>query len=92
MKRFVLTESIPPRLLKYSDVAQGNISFEFTETEVGGTTILVNYYPILKDKVQRMKAHYPLKIPFTAGTPCTACGKPVLPDFKGCPYCGQKLK
>lgn len=23
---------------------------------------------------------------------CTACGKPLLPEFKICPYCGEKVK
>jgi endogenous inhibitor of DNA gyrase (YacG/DUF329 family) len=24
--------------------------------------------------------------------PCPACGKPVSPDFKVCPFCGEKIK
>ncbi len=88
--RFVLSEDTPTRLIKYSDPVEGNLSFEFTETESGGSSIRVNYHPNMKDRIQKMRASFPLKIPFTAGTPCSACGKPVLPDFKICPYCGQK--
>jgi hypothetical protein len=91
-ERFVTSESIPPRLIKFSDHIEGNVTFEFTETEPGGTAIRVNYYPSLKDKIQRMRASFPLKIPFAVGLPCSACGKPVLPDFKVCPFCGEKLK
>jgi hypothetical protein len=91
-ERFVTSESVPPRLLKFSDPIEGNFSFEFTETEAGGTAVRINYLPPLKNRVQKMRSNFPLKIPLAAGTPCTACGKPVLPDFKMCPFCGQKNK
>lgn len=91
-ERFVALDSVSPRLLKFSDPVEGNVAFEFTETEAGGTAIRVNYHPRLKDRLQKMRASFPLKIPLAAGTPCTACGKPVLPDFKVCPFCGQKTK
>ena len=91
-ERFTTSESIPPRLIKFSDPIEGNVTFEFTETEPGGTAIRVSYYPILRDKIQKMRASFPLKIPFAAGLPCPACGKPVFPDFKVCPFCGEKIK
>jgi len=91
-ERFIISESIPPRLIKFSDPIEGNVTFEFTETEPGGTAIRVNYYPTLRDRIQKMRANFPLKIPFAAGLPCPACGKPVFPDFKVCPFCGEKLK
>ncbi|MBS7658798.1 MAG: zinc ribbon domain-containing protein [Candidatus Bathyarchaeia archaeon] len=91
-ERFVTSESIPPRLIKFFDPIEGSVTFEFTETEPGGTVIKVSYHPILKDKIQKMRANFPLKIPFAAGLPCSACGKPILPDFKVCPFCGEKTK
>jgi len=91
-ERFVASESIPPRLLKFSDPVEGDLTFEFTETEAGGTAIRVNYYPHLKDRVQKMRASFPLKVPFVAGTPCATCGKTVLPEFNICPFCGQRIK
>ncbi len=91
-ERFVTSESIPPRLIKFSDPIEGDVTFEFTETESGGTAIRVSYYPILRDRIQKMRANFPIKIPFAAGLPCPACGKPVLPDLKVCPFCGEKIK
>ncbi len=91
-ERFAASGSVSPRLLKFSDPLEGNVAFEFTETEAGGTAIRVNYNPRLKDRLQKMRASFPLKIPMAAGTPCEACGKPVLPDFKACPFCGQKIR
>lgn len=91
-KRFTISESIAPRLLKINDPIEGSVSFEFTETEVGGTAIRISYYPLLQDRIQKMRTSFPLKIPFAAGTPCEACGKPILPEFNICPYCSHKIK
>lgn len=91
-ERFVTSESAPPRLIKFSDPIEGSLTFELTETELGGTAIRVNYHPNLRGRVQKMRAAFPLKIPFAAGSPCSGCGRPLLPDFKLCPYCGQKTK
>jgi len=91
-ERFAVTQSLPPRLYRLSDPREGEVAFEFTETEVGGTSIRVNFSPPARARVQTFRASLPIKLPFAAGTPCSACGRPVLPDFVTCPYCGQKLK
>jgi rRNA maturation endonuclease Nob1 len=40
----------------------------------------------LRREVKRLeeKIHFP--------TVCLACGKPILPEFKICPYCGEPVK
>jgi hypothetical protein len=91
-ERFTVTQSLPPRLYRLSDPLEGEVAFEFTETEIGGTSIRVNFQSPARARVQTFRASLPIKQPFAAGKPCTACGKPVLPDFVACPYCGQKLK
>jgi hypothetical protein len=91
-ERFTVTQSLPPRLYRLSDPLEGETSFEFTETEERGTSIRVNYQLPARARVQMFRASLPIKQPFVAGKPCTGCGKPVLPDFVTCPYCGQKLK
>jgi len=91
-ERFTVIQSLSPRLYRLSDSLEGEVTFEFTPTEVGGTSIRVNYQPPARPRVQTFRANLPIKLPYAAGKPCSACGKPVLPDFVTCPYCGQKLK
>jgi hypothetical protein len=91
-ERFSVSQSLPPRLYRLSDPLEGEVAFEFTEMEVGGTAVRVNFQPPARARVQTFRASLPIKLPFAAGTPCSACGRPVLPDFVTCPYCGQKLK
>lgn len=91
-ERFTVTQSLPPRLYRLSDPLEGEIAFEFTETEVGGTSVRVNFQSPARGRVQTFRASLPIKLPFAAGKPCSACGRPVLPDFVTCPHCGQKLK
>jgi len=91
-ERFTVTQSLPPRLYRLSDPLEGEVTFEFTDTEAGGTSIRINYQPPARGRVQTFRAAVPVKLPYAAGKPCSACGRPVLPDFVACPYCGQKLK
>jgi hypothetical protein len=91
-ERFTVTQSLPPRLYRVSDPIEGEIAFEFTETEVGGTAVRVNFNASSRSRVQTFRASLPIKTPYAAGIPCNACGRPVLPDFVVCPFCGQKLK
>ena len=90
-ERFTEKERNPPRLLTLAD-STGPLIFEFTEVEGGGTVVKATYGPQLKSRVARLKAALPLKIPAAPiGLSCPSCGKPVLRDFKVCPYCGSQL-
>jgi hypothetical protein len=89
--RFVVKETIPPRLYRMSDPT-GPIYFELTEVVGGGTVVKATLSSQLKSKMAKFKARLPLKIPAAPiGNRCPACGKPVLPEFNLCPYCGEKI-
>ena len=89
--RFVVEETIPPRLYRLSDPT-GPIFFELTEVEGGGSVVKATFSSDLRNRMARFKASLPLKIPATPiGNRCPACGKPVLPEFNLCPYCGEKI-
>jgi len=89
--RFVVKETIPPRLCRMSDPT-GPIYFELTEVVGGGTVVKTTFSSDLRSKMAKFKASLPLKIPAApVGNRCPACGKPVLPEFNLCPYCGEKI-
>jgi hypothetical protein len=89
--RFVVKETIPPRLYRMSDPT-GPIYFELTEVVGGGTVAKATFSSQLKSKMAKFKASLPLKIQAAPiGNRCPACGKPVLPEFNLCPYCGEKI-
>ncbi|MFB0558072.1 MAG: zinc ribbon domain-containing protein, partial [Candidatus Bathyarchaeia archaeon] len=90
-ERYVVKETVPPRLFRMDD-STGPIYFELTEVEGGGTVVKATYNQMVKSQMAKFKAKLPLKIPATPiGKHCPSCGKPVLPDFSLCPYCGEKL-
>lgn len=90
-ERFVVRESVPPRLHRLDD-STGPIYFELTEVEGGGTVVKTTYNPAIKSRMAKFKASLPLKIPATPiGDNCPSCGKPVLREFNVCPYCGEKM-
>jgi hypothetical protein len=90
--RYVIRESIAPRLITIRDPVGGNIDFELIEVEEGGTTVKASYGSVVKNRIVTFKARSPLKIPrVPIGNNCTSCGKAVLSEFILCPYCGQKL-
>jgi hypothetical protein len=90
-ERFVEKEKNLPRLLSLAD-SSGSIFFEFTEVEGGGTVVKTTYNSILKERIAKLKAGLPLKVPAAPiGLNCPSCGKPVLREFNLCPYCGTKL-
>jgi len=90
-ERFVAKEAISPRLYRMND-RSGPIYFELTEVEGGGTVVKTTYNSSIKGRMAKFKAGLPLKIPATPiGNRCPSCGKPVLPEFILCPYCGEKL-
>ncbi|MCX6654448.1 MAG: zinc ribbon domain-containing protein [Candidatus Bathyarchaeota archaeon] len=89
--RFVVKETIPPRLYRMSDPT-GPIYFELTEVEGGGSVVKATFSSDVRSKMAKFKASLPLKIPAAPiGNRCPACGKPVLPEFNLCPYCGEKI-
>jgi len=89
--RFVVEETISPRLLRLSD-ASGPLYFELTEVEGGGAVVKATFNLELKGKMADFKASLPLRIPTNpVGNRCPACGKAVLPEFNVCPYCGEKI-
>ncbi len=90
-ERFIVSQSIPPRLLRVTDTREGEIVFELMEIEGDGTSVKVSFSPPAKQRVQTFKAQFPAKI-LTGWQSCPSCGKPILPDFVVCPYCGQRLK
>jgi len=90
-ERFVVEETIPPRLYKMSDPT-GPIYFELTEVEGGGAVVKATFSSELRSKMAKFKAGLPLKIPANpVGNRCPTCGKAVLPEFNLCPYCGEKI-
>jgi hypothetical protein len=90
--RFVVKESIAPRLITIGDPVLGATYFELTEVEEGGTTVKASYSSAAKNQIVEFKARSPLKIPrVPIGNTCPSCGKAVLSEFTLCPYCGQKL-
>jgi len=89
--RFEVKEEIAPRLYRMVD-RSGPMFFELTEVEEGGTVVKATYDFSIKARVTRFKAGQPLKIPtIPVSKRCQVCGKPVLPEFVVCPYCGEKL-
>ena len=90
--RFIIRESIAPRLITIRDPIVGKIEFELIEVEEGGTIVKASYSSAVKNRIVTFKARSPLKIPrIPIGDNCTSCGKAVLREFTLCPYCGQKL-
>jgi hypothetical protein len=90
-ERFVEIEKNPPRLYSLEDPT-GPIYFEFTEVEGGGTVVKATFDFSLKEKVAKLKAGLPLKIPSTpVGLKCPSCGQSILQEYNLCPYCGSEL-
>ena len=89
--RFEVKEEMAPRLYRMAD-RTGPVYFELTEVEDGGTVVKATYDSSIKARITRFKAEQPLKIPaIPVSKRCQVCGKPVLPEFVVCPYCGEKL-
>ncbi len=90
-QNFVVDQDVPPRLYRLKDDKAGNLSFELTEVEEGGTTIKATYQGNARSLVQNFKAKMPVKILGSNTKVCPSCGKDMRPDFKTCPYCGATL-
>ncbi len=89
---FVVDQSNSPRLYRVKDVQAGNVSFELTEVEGGGTAIKSTYDSKARALVQDFKAKMPVTIPSSGPKVCPTCGKELMPDFKVCPFCGTKVR
>jgi len=91
-EKFEVGQSMPPRLIRVRSKREGEISFELTEVEGGGSSVKAMFTPEARFRVQTLRAQLPVNIPIGIGKPCPSCGKSILPDFALCPYCGFKLK
>ena len=89
--RFEEVTSKSPRLLRLRDIKEGEILFELTEFQDKGTSIKVTYEAPAKARIQTLKSTFPIRI-LSQWESCPKCDKPILPDYKQCPYCGNKLK
>ena len=89
---FVVDEAVPPKLYRVNDEQSGNISFEFTEVEGGGTSVKSMYDSKSRALVQGLKAKMPTKIPASGPKVCPSCGREIMPDFKVCPFCGTRIR
>jgi hypothetical protein len=58
MDRFVVKETIPPRLYRISD-STGPIYFELTEVECGGSVVKTTFNSGIKNKMAKFKASSP---------------------------------
>lgn len=91
VERFKEKEVQAPRLYTLDD-STGSVFFEFIEVEGSGTVVKATYSSLLKERISRMKAGLPIKIPATPiGLKCPSCGKSALHEFNLCPYCGTEL-
>ena len=92
---FEVDQEVQPKLYRVHDDERGEISFELTEVEEGGTSIKASYGSKARMLIQDLKTKMPVKIPAVAPSTipniCPACGKKMMPDFSTCPYCGTKL-
>ena len=91
-QNFVVDQDVSPRLYRLKDDQAGDLSFELTEVEEGGTTIKATYQGNARSLVQNFKAKMPVKIIGSNTKVCPSCGKDMRPDFKTCPYCGATLE
>ena len=89
---FIVDQAVSPRLYRLKDDRAGEMSFELTEVEEGGTTVKATYEGRARSLVQNFKAKMPVKIIGANVRTCPSCGKEMRPEFKTCPYCGAKLE
>jgi len=90
--RFGIADSKAPRLLRLMDKSEGEIIFELTEVEGGGTSVRVSFGIRARNRIRMLRAQTPIKIPAGLGKQCPSCGKLILSDLKTCPYCGKLIE
>lgn len=91
--RYVVDQADPPKLYKVNDSADGPLVFEVSEAEGGGTMVKATFTPRTRSMIQTLKTQMPTRkfvAPQPKETLCSACGKPRLPEWVVCPYCGNK--
>lgn len=89
---FRVEKANAPRLYRVKDEEIGEISFELTEVEDGGTAVKSTYDYKARALIQDLKAKTPVRVPSSAPKTCPSCSREMLPDFRNCPYCGTKLR
>ena len=84
---FIEDEVRPPRLYRLTDQQMGGLSFELAEIVDGGTFVTATYNSKLASLMQDLKAKM-----LASSNACPSCGKEMMPGFKSCPYCSNKLQ
>lgn len=64
-ERYQILQSIPPRLYSLFDEKEGEVTFELTEVEGGGTMVRVKYSPMARQRIRLLRAQSDAKIPAT---------------------------
>ena len=85
---FRIVEEVDPRLLKMVSRIEGQVTFELTEVQGGGTSLKIMFSPQARSRVQMLKTQLPLIV--TRMKACQSCLRMLLTEFNHCPYCGQK--
>jgi hypothetical protein len=88
---FVVDQASPPRLYRLRDDEIGELSFELSEVDEGGTSVKASYGSRGRALIQNLRAKMPVRVPSYALRKCPTCGKEMMPDFETCPFCGTKL-
>ena len=91
--RYVVDQADPPKLYKVSDRDDGPLVFEVSEAEGGGTMVKTTFTPRTRSSIQTLKTEMPVRkfvMPQPKEAVCSSCGKPRLPEWQVCPYCGNK--
>ena len=89
-ENFIVDKAEPPRIYRLKDDKVGEISFELTEVDVGGTSIKSTFQVKARTLIQDLRAKMPVRV-LSAPDVCPSCGKKMMPDFKMCPFCSTKL-
>jgi len=85
---FQITQEIDPRLLKMASRVEGQVTFELTQADRGGTSLSISFSPQARSRIETLKTQLPLHVPGMKA--CSSCERGLLNEFTHCPYCGQK--
>lgn len=87
-RAFRVAQSVPPRLLRMVSNVEGEVTFELTEVEGGGTSVRTTFNPMARPRLQTLRTQLPTKA--HGLVTCKNCSKVLLKGFTFCPYCGEK--